>query len=92
LSCLHTRVDARYADHEGWLVLADGYLIAVLVCLDEDERAEHGCAAWRLEASFGPCANARADPFPTIADALDWVRARLLQEAVARSLPASGRA
>jgi hypothetical protein len=82
LSCRHTRVDAGGACRQGWLVLADGNVIAALVRLDAAQNGEHDCSgAWHLEAGFGPCASARADPFPTIADALDWVRERLLHGA-----------
>jgi hypothetical protein len=59
----------------GLLVLNDGVLVAVLVCLDE---AFYGIdrGRWHLEAGFGKCA-ASPPAFDRLGDALRWVAKRL---------------
>jgi hypothetical protein len=61
-------------DTESQLVFADGYLVAVLVCLSELHEDEAG--KWFLEAGFGP-----VDPlFPPLFVDLDEAQAWILEQ------------
>jgi hypothetical protein len=66
---------AASPDQDGCLILDDGCLVAVLVCLSE----AHGAAAgrWFYEAGFGSLDGPDHPTFPDLASAKDYVRARL---------------
>ena len=62
-------------DHEGRLVLVDGQLAAVLVCLaDEVHGADRG--GWFLETGFGRC-DGHHPVFESLDEAQAWVRGRI---------------
>lgn len=64
------------ADREGYLMLADDQLVAVLVKL---AGAEHGHlqGAFYLEAGFGRCAVRPSETFDSLDKAGAWARSRL---------------
>ena len=63
-------------DREGYLILADGILTAVIVRLDS--HVHDGIAGkWFLEAGFGPCRDAQ-ELFETPEAAVAWVSGRVL--------------
>lgn len=65
---------------EGYLVLANGALAAVLIAVTEEDTG--GGAGWYVEAGFGPCSALRVlDPpvFPDLADVADWVHRQIEQ-------------
>jgi len=63
-------------DHEGYLVLVDGQLAAVLVRLaDEVHGADRG--GWFLETGFGPCDGPVYPVFKSLDEAEAWVRRRI---------------
>jgi hypothetical protein len=63
-------------DREGYLVLSDGQLVAVLVRL-ADEMHEDRRGSWFVEAGFGPCRTAVPPMFGDLDEARAWVRETL---------------
>lgn len=68
--------------HEGRLVFSDDDLVAVFAKVSEEENAgsPRCTGGWFLEAGFGPCSilmTSRTSVFPTLDEALAWVRERL---------------
>ena len=64
---------------KGYLVLADGRLVAVLVRLASagSEQDKEKLSGWHMEAGFGPCAVTVSPLFNTLGDAVAWVRKQL---------------
>ena len=75
LAASRIRVAVDGADADGLLVLNDGALVAVLVCLDQAFYGKDE-GRWHLEAGFGRCA-ASPPTFETVNAALRWIGARL---------------
>jgi hypothetical protein len=68
-------------DSEGRLILADGQLAAVIVCLDGEYHDRECKGRWHLEAGFGKC-NTRDTPlFKTPDEAGAWVEQILTRKA-----------
>ncbi|SEM97421.1 hypothetical protein SAMN05192583_1718 [Sphingomonas gellani] len=90
LSVTRIKVAVDLGDADGLLVMHEGALVAVLVCLDDDfYGSERG--RWHLEAGFGRC-GASVPTFETIAAALRWIADRLeLDDESVRSALASVR-
>jgi len=71
--------------HEGRLVLVGKDLVAVFAKVTAEEAEENAgsrrqTGGWFLEAGFGPCSilmTVSPSVFPTLDQALDWVRERL---------------
>jgi hypothetical protein len=69
-------------DSEGYLILADNHLAAVIVRLDGETHAPEHKGQWYLEAGFGKC-NIRVAPlFKTPDEAGAWVEQALMHKAV----------
>jgi hypothetical protein len=64
-------------DQEGYLVLADGQLVAVLVRLADEMHADQ-LGSWFLEAGFGPCRTTMPPVFDDLDEAQAWVRRQLI--------------
>ena len=69
------RVETGSTDEEGYLVRADGRLVAVLVRLSEEQGELVG--SWFLEAGFGPCVAVDGPVFKSLAEAEAWIQERL---------------
>lgn len=68
--------------HEGQLVFSGSDLVAVFsrVTAEENAGSRSRGGGWFLEAGFGPCSilmTIRPPVFPTLAEAIGWVRERL---------------
>ncbi|GJE14549.1 hypothetical protein [Methylobacterium longum] len=63
-------------DAESQLVFADGFLVAVLVCLSEQHEADAG--KWFLEAGFGRVDDLNAPLFADVDEAQGWIEQQLL--------------
>lgn len=68
--------------HEGRLVFSGSDLVAVFARISAEENAggRNGTGGWFLEAGFGPCGilmTHRPPVFPTLDEAISWVRERL---------------
>jgi hypothetical protein len=68
--------------HEGQLVFTGADLVAVFAKVSAEENAGSRSQAggWFLEAGFGPCSilmTTRPPVFPTLDEAIAWVRERL---------------
>jgi len=68
-------VDTGSPDRVGMLVIANGFLVAVLVRLDAPEHERRG--AWYMEVRLGQLAKVRPPVFDTLENATRWVRQRL---------------
>jgi hypothetical protein len=69
--------------HEGRLVFSGTDLVAVLARVSAEETAggRSGNGGWFLEAGFGPCGilmTPSPSVFPTLEEAVEWVRERLV--------------
>ena len=64
-------------DHEGCLVLADGKLVAVLVCVTDPVYDQHLLGAWYLEVGFGAALEMRHDAFANLEEAAQVIGATL---------------
>ena len=62
-------------DTDGMLVMADGYLAAVLVRLGALHEDLEGC--WFLEAAMGVSSKPPGDVFDSIDQALDWINSHI---------------
>ena len=69
------RVETGSTDEEGYLVRADGRLVAVLVRLSDAQGELAG--RWFLEVGFGPCDSVDGPVFESLADAEVWIQERL---------------
>jgi len=67
------QVHTGSSDEDGRLVLVEGRLVAVLVCLT-DQAHDGLVGAWFLEAGFGPCAATTPPVFQSLDAAQDWIR------------------
>lgn len=67
-------IDTASDDQEGRLILSEGRLVGVLVCLQADEQADRR-GHWSLEAGFGPLDGAKPDPFTDLDAVRVWVHA-----------------
>jgi hypothetical protein len=68
-------------DSEGRLILADGQLAAVIVCLDGEHHDRDCQGRWHLEAGFGKCNIKGAPLFKTPDEAGAWVEQTLTGKA-----------
>jgi hypothetical protein len=68
-------------DSEGRLILADGQLAAVIVCLDGEHHDRECKWRWHLEAGFGKCNTRDARLFRTPEEAGAWVEQTLTRKA-----------
>lgn len=67
------RIETGTSEEDGRLVLVDGKLVAVLVCLSDDYPQPELHGQWFVEAGFGPIFQ-KHEAFPTFEDAVAWVR------------------
>jgi hypothetical protein len=67
------RVETGTSEEDGRLVLADGKLIAVLVCLSDEHPQPELHGQWFVEAGFGPIFQ-KHEVFSTLEDAVAWIR------------------
>ena len=70
------RVRSGGGDEEGYLVLVDERLVAVLVHLC-DELYEELTGRWYLEAGFGPADGPEHPVFINLDEAKEWIKQRL---------------
>ena len=63
-------------DQEGYLVLSDGQLVAVLVRFADEMHLDQ-LGKWFLEAGFGPCRTTVPPVFADLDEAQAWVRQKL---------------
>lgn len=77
--CRPILVNTASPDEKGFLVLADGRLIAVLVRVADTgiEQDREELRGWHMEAGFGHCAVSVPLLFETLADAVAWMRTQL---------------
>ncbi len=77
--CRPVLVNTMSSDEKGCLVLADGYLVAVLVRVAAVVVGQDGkeLSGWHMEAGFGRCAVPVPLVFDTLADAVAWMRTQL---------------
>lgn len=68
-------------DRKGRLVLIDGSLAAVLVCLGDPVHAPHLLGAWYLEVSFAAALEGRHDLFASLEEATTAIGAALARPA-----------
>jgi hypothetical protein len=80
ITCVPTRIPVYQTDEEGFLIFADGLLMAVISYLREsvDESLK---GKWFLEAGFGPCSVLSPPIFDSPDRAQEWVL-RLVQPKV----------
>ena len=71
LSLQPVRIRTESSDEEGRLVMAEGFLVAILIQLSADHGTEAGY--WFLEVGFGNLGHPRPAPFPDLPAALDWI-------------------
>ena len=78
LMCRPILVDTASSDEKGYLILADGRLVSVVVHVASTgvEHNRKELSGWQMEAGFGRCAVAVLPLFDTLGDALSWVRER----------------
>lgn len=69
------RVATGSTDEEGYLVRADGRLVAVLVRLSDAQGELAG--RWFLEAGFGRCVAVDGAVFESLGEAEAWIQERL---------------
>ncbi len=69
------RVETGSTDEEGYLVRADGRLVAVLVRLSDVQGELAG--SWFLEAGFGRCVSVDGPVFESLTEAEAWIQERL---------------
>ena len=69
-------VDTDTPDRDGYLVLVDQRLVAVIVRLEAEEH-EGLQGSWHLEIGFGRFETAGQTVFASLADVDSWIRARL---------------
>ena len=79
IECQLILVNTASPDEKGCLVLADGYLVAVLVRVADtgDEQNREKLSGWQMEAGFGCCAVPVLPLFDRLADAIAWMRIQL---------------
>lgn len=80
LVCYPCRVATAHPGEDGFVVAADGLLVAVLVHVGAERRAgaeDAGPSGWHLEVGFGPCQAGMLPLFETLGEALAWLRRRL---------------
>ena len=75
LSLQPVRIRTESSDEEGRLVMAEGFLVAILIQLSADHGTEAGY--WFLEVGFGRLQGQRVPTFPTLDDASRWLRRHL---------------
>jgi hypothetical protein len=68
------RIETGGPDEDGYLVFADGRLVAVLVRLSEQH--EDAAGLWYYEHGFGPYDGPAHPVFPTLEAAQDWIEQR----------------
>jgi hypothetical protein len=68
-------------DSEGYLVLADNQLAAVIVRLDSQSHDPEHKGLWHLEAGFGKCNIRDAPLFKTPEETGGWVEQILIRKA-----------
>src|SRR4051812_2625766 len=87
--CQPLLVNTASPDHQGYLVLVDDHLVAVLVRLEPDEHlAPELRERWFVEAGFGPCqVRGRTWSFASPADALGWARQQVEEHARESLIP-----
>jgi hypothetical protein len=67
-------------DEAGFLVLANGRLVAVLVRLSDELHGPELAGSWFVEAGFGPCSPGGERVFATLNAAEAWIKRQLSRE------------
>ena len=77
--CRPILVNTASPDEKGYLVLANGRLVAVLVRLASTgrEQDKEKLSGWHMEVGFGPCAVTVSPLFNTLGNAVAWMRKQL---------------